>query len=108
MKKRPALVAAGIGTLLLGLAAPAMATTTAPVRPAARAASHSATPRPDAPHSGTIVPGVTGAAARKQDPPVTASQRFSQLNAASHAATVLPRRATASAAKPSTLTSWSG
>jgi len=118
MKKRPALVAAGIGTLLLGLAAPAMATTTAPVRPAAPAASQSATPRPDAPHGGTIVPGVTGAAARKQDPPVTASQRFSQLNAASHAAastgaakagagSPLPS-AKASAAKPSTLTPWSG
>jgi hypothetical protein len=118
MKKRPALVAAGIGTLLLGLAAPAMATTTAPVRPAARTASHSAIPRPDAPHSGTIVPGVTGAAARKQDPPVAASQRFSQLNAASHAAasTGAAKAGTGSslssakipAAKPSTLTSWSG
>jgi hypothetical protein len=66
------------------------------------------------------VPGVTGAAARKQDPPISASQRFSQLNAASHTVAVprpsvdggdtavLPQRATASAAKPNALPPWTG
>ncbi len=120
---RPVLLATGLSVVLLGLAAPAVATTTrpaAPSRPAARAASRTAIPSPGAPHSGKVVPGVTGAAARKQDPPISASQRFSQLNAASHTAAVprpsvdggdtgvLPGRATASAVKPNALPPWTG
>ena len=122
MHIRPAMIAAGIGTLLLGLAVPAMATTTAfsaPHRTAAPAASRPATPSSNAPHSGKAVPGVTGAAARQQDPPVSASQRFNQLNTASHAAARAssatnsaagPRlpAATASAAKPNALSPWTG
>jgi hypothetical protein len=82
-------MAAGLGAVLLGLAAPAVATTAQPAKPAAAArtsATRSASPSPNAPHSGKIVPGVTGAAAREQDPPVSATQRFAQLNAASHSA----------------------
>jgi hypothetical protein len=115
MRIRPVLMAAGLGTVLLGLAAPAVATTARP------AASRSAIPRASAPHSGKMVPGVTGAAARKQDPSASASQRFAQLNAASHAATASRGKATsaannsaannsvkASAVKPDALTPWTG
>jgi hypothetical protein len=83
------LVLVGLCTVLFGLAAPAMAT---PLRPAATAlsaaasASRSAIPSPYAPHSGKAVPGITGAAAGKADPPVSAAKRFAQLNAASHRA----------------------
>jgi hypothetical protein len=120
---RPVLLATGLSVVLLGVAAPAVATTTRPATPsgaAAPAASRAAIPRPNAPHSGKVVPGVTGAAARKQDPPISASKRFSQLNAASHAATV-PRPSvdggdaglrrsgdSTSAAKPNALKAWSG
>jgi hypothetical protein len=120
------MIAAGIGTLLLGLAAPAVATTTrlatpsrpAPSRPAPSAASRPAVPNPDAPRSGQVVPGLTGAAARKQDPPISASRRFAQLNAVSHAAggssaagndgaLRLPA-AKAATAQPDALPPWSG
>jgi hypothetical protein len=111
MHIRPAMIAAGIGTLLLGLAAPAVAS-----RPAA--------PSPSAPHSGKMVPGITGAEARKQDPPASAAQRFTQLSAASRAAAAnrgktgssaassdgglrLPA-AKASALQPNALPPWSG
>ncbi len=40
-------------------------------------------PSPDAPHSGKVVPGVTGAAARENDPPLSASQRFAEDTAGS-------------------------
>jgi hypothetical protein len=117
----PAVVTVGLCALVLGLAAPALATTARPAKPAAPAASRSAIPRASAPHSGKMVPGVTGAAARKQDPPMSASRRFAQLNATSHAAARdsgaasantgaglrLPA-AKASAVKPDALTSWTG
>lgn len=127
MRIRPVLMAAGTGILLLGLAAPAAATAAQPAAPAARAAAPAgrpAIPSPNAPHSGKVVPGVTGAAARKQDPPASASQRYAQLNAASHAATARRGKASdgpasniagpklpaakAPAATPNALPPWSG
>jgi hypothetical protein len=45
-----------------------------------------AIPSAGAPHSGKIVPGITGAIARRNDPPGSAAQRFAQLSKAPGAA----------------------
>jgi hypothetical protein len=100
---RRAIVSTGVAVLLLALAVPSVATTAA--AGAARPAPVSAIPSPYAPHSGKVVPGVTGAAARRADPPVSAAKRWAQLNAASHRAARL--RATRVPAQPG-LPPWSG
>jgi hypothetical protein len=119
---RPVLTAAGVGALLLGLAAPVAAQTAQTAQRArpAVAASRPAVPNPHAPHSAAAVPGLTGAAARREDPPMSASQRFAQLNGASHAAAsngaasngaaapLVPAARTPSATASPGLTSWSG
>src|ERR1700690_1933682 len=100
---RRAIVSAGVCTLLLGLAVPAAATTAA--SGTAKPAPASAAPNPHAPHSGKMVPGVTGAAARRGEPPASAATRGAQLNAASHRAA---RRGAAPNAVQPHLSSWSG
>jgi hypothetical protein len=121
---RPAAVVAGLGLALIGFTAPAVATTAHPattVTPTVTRASAAGIPSPDAPHSGKIVTGViTGAAARKADPPVSAARRFAQLNAASKSSAAASKAGTpaatsgadapaaTSAVQPDTLTSWSG
>jgi hypothetical protein len=75
-----------VGLLLLSLAGPALG---GPARagtadPSAAMVSPSlaaAQPSPAAPHSGQVVPGVTGAAARENDPPGTAAQHLAQIRA---------------------------
>src|SRR5215472_15134932 len=81
---RRAIVSAGACCLLLGFAVPAAATVAAGAT--AKPAPASAIPRPNAPHSGKMVPGVTGAAARRADPPISPAKRWAELNAASHRA----------------------
>ncbi len=119
MRKSPSrryLVPAGLCALLLGLAAPAVATTArqaAPAGPARTSAARPAIPRPDAPHSTAIVSGLTGAAARKADPPVSAARRFAELNAASRRVAAAKARPSAPARAPSAasapdVSSWSG
>src|SRR5579862_7414977 len=112
MSSRPrALLTAGTCTLLLGLALPSAATaaTSSPAAPAGqaavpRAARPSAVPDPRAPHTGAV-PGLTGAAARRADPPQSASARWAQLNTASHRAA--SGHAAPAGIKPS-LASWTG
>jgi Ricin-type beta-trefoil lectin domain len=118
---RAALVSAGTCALLLSLAIPALASTAPPAtaaRPAVPATSPSlraAMPSPEAPHSATAVPGITGTAARENDPPLSASQRFAQLNAGSQVTAGPTARASAAAPKvragtaaPAALTPWTG
>jgi Ricin-type beta-trefoil lectin domain len=104
------LLTAGACTLLLGLAIPSAAVTAAAgaVRPTpAPAVPNPAVPNPHAPHTGTV-PGLTGAAARRADPPQSASARWKQLNTASHRAARGPAGPVrADGIKPS-LTSWTG
>jgi Ricin-type beta-trefoil lectin domain len=107
------LISAGLCALLLTLAAPAVATTAhqaVPGGPARTSALRPAIPDPEAPHSAAIVPGVTGAAARKADPPISASRRFTELNAASHRAAARARAGEMSGApSPSPdMSSWTG
>jgi hypothetical protein len=66
--------------LFLAPAVPALAATPPPavVTPSA---AQPALPSPTAPYSGQTVPGITGAAAQENDPPVSASQRLAQINA---------------------------
>src|SRR2546430_1273566 len=80
-----AVVPVGACCLLLGLAGP-WAATGAAAGTTAKPAPVSAIPKPNAPHSGKTVPGVTGAAARRADPPISAARRWAELNAASHRA----------------------
>jgi hypothetical protein len=107
---RPTILCAGASALLLCLTATAAAGTTH--GPVISASLRAAAPSPLAPHSGHLVPGITGAAARKNDPPVSAARRFAQLNAASQEAAT--RKAAAGTATPAAgsatpgLTSWSG
>jgi Ricin-type beta-trefoil lectin domain len=115
-RSRRYLVPAGLCALLLAVAAPAVATTAHradPAGPARRSADRPASPDPSAPHSRTVVPGVTGAAARAADPPISAVRRFDELNAASHRAAADRTRPTATAPAPSTavapgVSSWTG
>ncbi len=112
-RSRRYLVPAGLCALLLALAAPAVATTAHQAAPAGTAATRPAVPDPNAPHSKTTVPGVTGAAARKADPPISAARRFAELNTAGRRAAPAkarpsaPPSATGAAAAPA-LPSWSG
>jgi hypothetical protein len=95
-RSRRYLVPAGLCALLLAVAAPAVATTAhraGPARPVRTSAPRPAVPNPRAPHSGTVLRGVTGAAARRADPPISATRRFAEFNAAS-------RRAAAARARP--------
>jgi hypothetical protein len=116
---RIALVSAGACSLLLGLATQALAAPAAAVNPATPAAPVSspslraAIPSPGAPHSGKVIPGLTGAAASKNDPPASASQRFAQLNAIGQAARKAnaghPAAAAGSAGRVTpAMGSWSG
>jgi Ricin-type beta-trefoil lectin domain len=100
---RRAIVSAGACALLLGFAVPSAAMT--PAVGVAKSAPASAIPSPHDPHSGKMVPGVTGAAARRADPPVSAATRWAQLNAASQRA---GRQGVTSAALKPDLSSWSG
>jgi hypothetical protein len=101
---RRAIVPVGACCLLLGLAVPSAAATAA-TGATAKPVPVSAIPRPNAPHSGKMVPGVTGAAARRADPPISAAKRWAELNAASHRAA--RHRAVPNKPQPS-LTPWSG
>jgi hypothetical protein len=112
MRTRPsrlALVPAACA-LLLGLAVPALATT-APPAVVTPPAAEAAIPSPSAPYSGRVVPGLTGPAARQNDPPESASQRLAQINAveqgaAEGSATAAPSQS-AGTATPD-ITRWSG
>jgi hypothetical protein len=101
---RRTIVPIGACTLMLGLALPSAVTTAA--TGAANPAPAPAGPSPYAPHSKTVVPGITGAAARRADPPMSATKRWAELNAASHRA-ASHKTAAAGTIKPS-LSSWSG
>jgi hypothetical protein len=112
-RARTALVTAGACSLLLSMATPALAVTASPAPVPVRSSSlRAAIPSPRAPHSGKVVPGITGAPARKNDPLASASRRFGQLSAAGRQAhegrpaTAAPR-ARAGGLTPA-LSSWSG
>jgi hypothetical protein len=104
---RTALVSAGACALFLGLATPALATTASPAAPVISPSLRAAIPPADAPHSAVVVPGITGAAARENDPPMSAARRFAELSSAGQAsqqAGAAPRAGTVTPA----LSSWSG
>jgi hypothetical protein len=115
-RSRRYLVPAGLCALLLAVAAPAVAATAhraSPARPGGPAAAHRAIPDPSARHSATVVPGMTGAAARRADPPISATRRFTELNTASRHAASARARANAMAGAPSTaaapdVSAWTG
>lgn len=106
---RTALVSAGACSLLVSLATPALAAPASPAVPVSSPSLRAAIPSARAPHSGKVVPGLTGALARRNDPPASASQRFAQLNGASHAAAHRAAGAAGSAGdvRPG-LVGWSG
>ena len=115
-RARTALVSAGACSLLLSLATPALAAPASPPTPVISPSLRAATPNPRAPHSGKIVPGITGAQARKDGPPESASRRFAQLSTAARQAASQARASHHAAAarsgstgrlKPA-LSSWSG
>jgi Ricin-type beta-trefoil lectin domain len=114
-RSRRYLVPAGLCALLLAVAAPAVATTAHRADPAQAARTPTARPAipdPSARHSRTVVPGVTGAAARRADPPISAARRFAEFSAAGRAAAArarpgAPARAPSAAAVPD-VSSWSG
>ncbi|MER7177988.1 ricin-type beta-trefoil lectin domain protein [Streptomyces hyaluromycini] len=84
----------------------------APVRPSGAAASaqpDSGSPAPDARHSERVIPGTTGAAARRE-PPAEVSRRFYELNASRHQSPVGVYEDAPSATDATTdaLSSWTG
>jgi hypothetical protein len=105
-------VSAGACALFLGLATPAVtisaaAATAQPAGPVISPSLRAAIPAADAPHSAAVVPGITGAAARKNDPPISASRRFAELNSAARPSQRAGGQPRAGTVTPG-LASWSG
>lgn len=95
--------------LLLSLAAPALAGTapTAASRLVASRTLAAAQPSSAAAHSAQVIPGVTGAAARENDPPGAAAQRLAQIKAAMSGTPTTSPAASPGAARPN-VAPWSG
>jgi hypothetical protein len=105
---RKALISAGTCALLLSLATPALATAPPAAGPVTSSSPRAAIPSPDAAHSRNVVPGLTGASARKDGPPASASQRFAQLSTvALHTSHAASGAGGSGGLKPA-LGSWSG
>src|SRR5260370_4226602 len=97
---RSALVAAALAAGTTVTAAAADASAAIAVHPA------SGQPAPGAPHSGHVVPGLTGAALRRVLP-ADVSRRFSELHAPRHASAP-PVAPTHAAGRAAGLTPWTG
>jgi Ricin-type beta-trefoil lectin domain len=114
-RARTALVSAAACSLLLSMATPALAAPASPPTPVISPSLRAALPSPHAAHSGAVVPGITGIAAQKAGPRVSAAQRLAQIKAMSRATArhsgrqsrVAIRDARAGQATPG-LASWSG